>query len=246
MVGADLVLTGRVVPVGKRQDVTLQLHDSVSGALVAAESRSADGPIEALDLAPALVQAAVRKLLAPPPPIGAVEPGNYLEVRALGAVTALSPREGDLGCAGRCVGSPADLLVGYRIGGRWAVELGLLHTEYYRIDAPEALRGTTDYFVAGVEWSPRGSRFFSVAGYAGAASLARELRDGAAVALEDHTGWVGGGELRLKLNLRLLQLGVRAGVRATRQAELVSPAGTRRLRAGTLIELPISLSFRLL
>jgi hypothetical protein len=249
IVGADLVLAGRVLPVASGLEVSLQLHDSVSGALVSSATMNAASPLEAMDRAPALTETVLRKYLAPPPPLGAENTGNYLEVRAIGWTVGPARHAGNLRCGGPCRGNPAEVVLGYRSSQRWAWEVLLLDTEYYRSEDPYTLRGSRLFLGLGVDWAPRGSRWFSLAAGAGLAHASFELTDPgtARETFPAQKAPAVNTELRLNLPLRTVQFGLRAGARVMLLPNGVdSTTGARRLLPGPSWEFPLTLSIRLL
>jgi hypothetical protein len=250
MVGADLVLAGRALPVSSGLEVSLQLHDSVSGALVSSATMSAAGPLDALGKSSALTEQVLRKYLAPPPPLGAEASGNYLEVRALGRTLGSVKHAGTLHCEGPCRGNPAEVVFGYRSSLRWAWEVLALGTEYYRSGDPYALRGQRYLFGLGVDWAPQGSRWLSVAAGGGASYLSFTLRDPGATREPPRGGQAAPAvntEVRLNLPLRTVQFGLRAGARVVLvQHGVDSTAGARRVLPGPAWEFPLTLSIRLL
>jgi hypothetical protein len=247
IVGADLVLTGRALPVSSGLELALQLHDSLSGALVSSATVTASGPLDALDRSAALTEKVLAKYLAPPPPIGGEASGTYLEVRAIGWTLARMKHSGDLRCGAPCRGNPAEVVIGFRSSTRWAYELLLLDTEYFWNEEPYALRGRTTFFGLGADWSPEGSRWFSVAAGAGVTNRLLALPDPDATREVRDLAPAAHAELRLSAPLRTIQVGLRAGARVSFFGNgLESPAGTRRLVSGPSWEFPLTLSIRLL
>jgi hypothetical protein len=266
-VGADLVLSGRIRPVEDRLEVGLQLHETVSGALVASDGASVATPMEALDRVESLSRSVLRQHVAPPG--GNVRLGFYGTVATgPGPLLTALPHQGDVGCSDLGGGSrhpcTDSILMGATLGrrtsARRAYELSYryFHSGDRKTDSSNnpipgsggGFSQDTHTISGGLEWTPFDARYLALAVAAGPALYRREVADAAPPFASSSTGWSAGAaldaEARVGFQLKFLQLGLRLGVRLLWAGKGVSsPDGTRRAEPGLQLEIPIYFTARI-